>query len=320
MKLIRALGLLFVFFVMPPLGYLTAATVWTHLGDQIEVSGTAAANETLRGVARSCERQDPITLTGGFKAWYICQVDVSAHGGPSRRMESRGFLTPDDIGKSVPVGTIHNGKDLVADRDYLRYPTLAPLALAGTVIGWVLLMAAMLWVLSRKHMPRLSSSPEEIAQHVRKQFPDEEKPADEVYVRGRKKWLKGSWVFGLLVLSVLGTIVYSGDAFEGDTTQTVLAVASWSTPVLLFLNALRKLFFWPAVTISASGVEWTGEKPSWAEIELVRLSARHELTVQRTGGTPQRVGRFGPEQADEIHRAMRKYGKTAAYRRVSSAR
>lgn len=315
MILLRSIGFLFVFFVMPPLGYLTAATVWTHLGDQVEVS-SAAQNEILIGIARSCERQEPITLTGGFKTWYICQVDVSAHRGPSRTMESRGFLTPADIGKPVPVDTTHRGRDLVADSDYLRYPTLAPLAVVGTVIGWVLLMAFMLWALSGRHMPRLRSSPEEIAAHVRANSPpDEEQPRDEAYVRGRRKWLKGSWVFGLLVLSVLGAVVYSGDAFEGDTTQTVLAVASWSTPVLLFLNALRKLFFWPAVTISPTGMDWTTDKPTWAEIERVQLSARHVLTVHRVGGPPQKVGRFGPEQADEINRAMRKYGKTTAYQR-----
>ncbi|WP_330277446.1 DUF6346 domain-containing protein [Lentzea sp. NBC_00516] len=144
----KLLGFLFVLFVMPPLGYLTAATVWTHLGDQIEASGTS----TLVGVARSCERQDPITLTGGFQAWYVCQVDVSAHGGPARTMESRGFLTPEHIGVQVPVATTHNGRNLVADSDTERYPNLAPLALAGTVIGWILLMAAMLWLLSRKHI------------------------------------------------------------------------------------------------------------------------------------------------------------------------
>ncbi|MEU3643639.1 DUF6346 domain-containing protein [Lentzea sp. NPDC034063] len=144
----KLLGFLFVFFVMPPLGYLTAATVWTHLGDQIEAGGTS----TLVGVARSCERQDPITLTGGFKAWYICQVDVSARGGPPRTMKSRGFLTPEHIGVPVPVATTHNGRDLVADSDSKRYPNLAPLTLAGTVIGWVVLMAAMLWSLSRKHI------------------------------------------------------------------------------------------------------------------------------------------------------------------------
>ncbi|HEX8864291.1 MAG TPA: DUF6346 domain-containing protein [Lentzea sp.] len=316
MILLRSIGFLFVFFVMPPLGYLMSATVWTHLGDQIELRDTRG--EHLVAIARSCERQDPITLTGGFKAWYICEVDVSANGGPSRKEKSRGFLTPDLVGVPVAIGTTDTrGTRLVAKHP--RYPNLAGLALAGTVIGWVLLMMAMLWVLSRKHMPKLSSSPEEIAQHARKQFPDEEKPVDEAYIRGRKKWLRGSWIFGLLVLSVLGAIGYSGDAFEGDTTQTVLAVASWSTPVVLFLNALRKLFFWPAVTISPAGMEWTGEKPTWTEIEQVQLSARHVLTVQRVGGTPLRVGRFGPEQAGEIHRAMRKYGKAAAYRRVSSA-
>lgn len=95
---------------MPPLGHLTAATVWTHLGDQIEVTDSAAKNEILLGVAKSCVRQDPITLTGGFKAWYICQVDVSERGGPSRTMESRGFLTPQHIGEPVPVSTVHNGR------------------------------------------------------------------------------------------------------------------------------------------------------------------------------------------------------------------
>ncbi|MDX8140940.1 DUF6346 domain-containing protein [Lentzea sp. BCCO 10_0061] len=150
----KLLGFLFVFFVMPPLGYLTAATVWTHLGDQIVV--TEAKDETPVGVARSCERQDPITLTGGFKAWYLCQVDVSARGGPARTMESRGFLTPEHIGVDVPVATTHNGRNLVANSDTMRYPNLAPLALAGTVIGWILLMAAMLWSLSRKHMPKKS--------------------------------------------------------------------------------------------------------------------------------------------------------------------
>ncbi|WP_112277098.1 DUF6346 domain-containing protein [Lentzea terrae] len=141
---------MFVLFVMPPLGYLTAATVWTHLGDQIEVGDGAVKNEILLGVAKSCERQDPITLTGGFKAWYICQVDVSERGGPPRTMESRGFLTPDDIGKPVPVSTVHRGRDLVADDDYRRCPNLAGLALAGTVIGWIVLMAVMLWALSRR--------------------------------------------------------------------------------------------------------------------------------------------------------------------------
>jgi hypothetical protein len=152
MSLVRSIGFLFVLFVMPPLGYLTAATVWTHLGDQIEVTDSAAKSEILLGVAKSCERQDPITLTGGFKTWYICQVDVSERGGPPRTMESRGFLTPQHIGEPVPVSTVHNGRDLVADRDHLRYPNLAGLALAGTVIGWIVLMAAMLWVLSRKHI------------------------------------------------------------------------------------------------------------------------------------------------------------------------
>ncbi|MFI6094023.1 DUF6346 domain-containing protein [Lentzea sp. NPDC051213] len=316
MKLVRLIGFLFVFFVMPPLGYLTAATVWTHLGDQVELRDTRDAYRVA--VATSCERQDPITLTGGFKAWYICDADVTVQrDGTSRRLKTRGFLTPELIG--VPVAVSHTntaGTRLVAEHP--RYPNLAGLALIGTVIGWILLMAAMLWVLSRKHMPKLSSSPEEITAHVRKEFPDEEKPRDEVYVRGRRKWLKGSWIFGLLVLCVLGAIVYSGDAFEGDTTQTVLAVASWATPVLLFLNALRKLFFWPAVTFTAEGVEWMSEKPTWAEIEQIGLSEKHVLTVHRVGRAPEKVGRFGPGQAEEIRRAIRKYGQASKMEQMSA--
>lgn len=88
MNLIRAPGLLFVFLVMPPLGYLVAATVFTHFGDQIEVRDTRGAY--LVAVARSCERQDPITLSGGFKAWYLCEADVAANGGPARTMTARG--------------------------------------------------------------------------------------------------------------------------------------------------------------------------------------------------------------------------------------
>ncbi|MFD4672832.1 DUF6346 domain-containing protein [Lentzea sp. NPDC058450] len=165
----RFLGFLFVFFVMPPLGYLTAATVWTHLGDQIDPGRTTS---TLVGVARSCERQYPVTLTGGFKAWYVCQVDVSENGGPPRRMESRGFLTPEHIGKPVPVSTTHNFRNLVSNRDTERYPTLAPFALIGTIVGWVVLMGLMLWALSYKHMPKLSSSRDEIIAHAQRQRDD----------------------------------------------------------------------------------------------------------------------------------------------------
>ncbi|ANZ42214.1 hypothetical protein BBK82_46075 [Lentzea guizhouensis] len=302
MSFFRLIGFLFVLFVMPPLGYLTAATVFTHFGDQIEVRDTRGAH--LVAVAKSCTAQEPITLTGGFKTWYTCEAEVSANGGPSRTQEARGFLNPDLIGVPVEVGTTNKGSRLVAKHPL--HPTAAPLLLAATVIGWILAMGAMLWVLSRKHMrkPRVDSPPEE--------------QPDEAYIRGRKKWLRGSWIFGALVLCVLGTIVYSGDAFAGDTTRTTLAVASWSLPVLLFLNALRKLFFWPAVTISPTGVDWTTDKPTWAEIERVDLSARHVLTVQRVGGMPQKVGRFGPEQADEIHRAMRKYGKSTVYQREAA--
>ncbi|MFS8098621.1 hypothetical protein LFM09_15930 [Lentzea alba] len=164
----KFLGFLFVFFVMPPLGYLVSATVYTHLGDQVEGRDTRTA--PLVAVATSCTAQEPITLTGGFKTWYVCQAEVSANSGPPRTMEARGFLNPSLIGVPVEVGTTHKGTRLVAEHP--RRPNLAGLALAGTVIGWVLLIATMLWALSRKRMPKLSSSPQDIAEHAGKQFPD----------------------------------------------------------------------------------------------------------------------------------------------------
>ncbi|MGI5501095.1 hypothetical protein [Lentzea sp. CA-135723] len=65
------------------------------------------------------------------------------------------------------VSTTHNGRKLVSNQDTERYPALASFALIGTIIGWVLLMGFMLWLLSRKHMPKLSSSPEEIVERMR---------------------------------------------------------------------------------------------------------------------------------------------------------
>lgn len=303
MNLIRALGLLFVFLVMPPLGYLTAATVFTHYGDQAEPGDTG--NAYLVAVARSCARQDPITLSGGFKAWYICQADVSANKGPSRTMTARGFLNPDLIGVPVEVGTTSQGKKLVPKHPRHRLAT--PFLLVGTIIGWVLLMVGILYLLSHKHMRKPLSSPEEDTA----QLLTEPTPEEKSYVSGRKKWFKGSWTFGLLLLSVLGSIVYSADAFEGDTTRTVLAVASWSMPVLLFMNTLRRLAVWPAVTISRVGMEWNGENRVWAEIERIELSDEHVLTAHLAGRPSARIGRFGPEQAEEIRRAIRKYRVTS---------
>jgi hypothetical protein len=158
----KLLGFLFVFFVMPPLGYLVSATVFTHFGDQVDVRDTR--NASLIAVARSCAAQEPITLTGGFKTWYICQADVSANGGPSRAMEARGFLNPSLVGVPVEVGTTHKGTRLVPEHQ--RYPNAAGLLLAGTIIGWLALMIVMLWLLSRKHMPPLSAGPDEIRAHV----------------------------------------------------------------------------------------------------------------------------------------------------------
>lgn len=296
MKTLRVLYGLVVFLGFPVLGYLLGMTIFFHFWDKVE-TGDLANTEHV-AVAKSCEPHGPVTWRG-FGTWWRCQADaVNLRSGETRTIATTGYLRPEHIGQRIVLGTTHRGAELVPERRFGG--GLGMLIVIPFGIAWLFGFAYAAKPLLRKYTPTPGMPvTEQVSQPG-------EKP-DEVYVHGRRKWLRGKWVFFILLLSVVGVFMLTPDAFEGNTRITVLAIVAWSTPLMIIGNLLRRLFVWPAVTISAAGLSWGARKLSWAEVGCVQLSAKNVLTVQQSDVEAERIGRFGPEQADEIHDAMRKY-------------
>lgn len=287
MKLLRALYGVLVFVGFPVGGFLLGMTIHFHFWDRVELTG----DTPLHAVARSCEARGPVTWRG-FGTWYRCQTDVVNASGKTVKQIKVNWLNPSLIGEPVPVSRTRHG-------DY------EPKRVDGGGLGMAFILpGAVLWLFAFAFASRPV---------LRDYRPSPTEKFDWVRIKGRRKWIRGKLVFGLLFFSAVGVAMQLGGAFEDAPQEGVVTVLVWLFPVLLLLNVVRRAVWWPSVTISERGIDAV----PWAEISSVRLSADHVLTVQ-TADRSWRVGRFGPEEADQIDTAVRQYGKSAPYQRESA--
>ncbi|MDX8032048.1 DUF6346 domain-containing protein [Lentzea sp. BCCO 10_0856] len=93
--------------VLPFLGYLIGATIFLHFWNQAEPGDVKNAN--LVAVAKSCERNGPVTLRRlGF--YYTCEVEVRIRSdNETYTSDVTGWLAPEDIGKEYAVHTLRRG-------------------------------------------------------------------------------------------------------------------------------------------------------------------------------------------------------------------
>lgn len=94
MAVSKALHRVAAFLVLPALGYLLGATIFTHFWDKVEI-----ADADLTITALSCQEQGPITWRGfGFVS--ECRARVQ-RGDSATITTVRGFLRPHLVGEPV---------------------------------------------------------------------------------------------------------------------------------------------------------------------------------------------------------------------------
>ncbi len=99
--------------VIPLLGYLIGATIFNHFWDEAEPGDLKKA--TLVAVAKSCERQGPVTGQG-FGYYYECEAEIRARSdGSTSTSTVAGWLAPEDVGKEYSVHTTRRGRSLEPD-------------------------------------------------------------------------------------------------------------------------------------------------------------------------------------------------------------
>lgn len=112
----------FAFLVMPVLGYLLGATVFTHFWDKPDAENVDRA--ALVVTALSCEQYGPITLRG-FGFVHECRARVENRNSATIATV-RGFLEPHLVGQPVVVREFSGG-EVTPERPYAWW-------------GWVLLL------------------------------------------------------------------------------------------------------------------------------------------------------------------------------------
>ncbi len=285
----RLLHKLTAFLILPVLGYLLGATIFIHFYDQIEPG--VPADTGYVAVAKTCERHGPVTMRG-FGYWWACQAEVTRLAdGAKRTMSTRGFLKPEHIGHQVAVNTTRNDRELV--------PEERPRQGLG---GLLLIAFGILWlfVLAYTSGPLLKKS-----HTLRRPSPTEPEP-DEVYVwGGRKRLLKGAWLWLVLAICGLVAVNFADLALNSrfPLAMTIFFI-SVAIPVLLIANGVRRFLQAPEITISPEGLTWRKNKLAWHEIHHVHLSTKNVLSIHPNSGDPVHIGKFGDEQATRIHTAI----------------
>lgn len=304
MKFVRVLHRVFAFLVLPVLGYLLGATIFTHFYDQIE-TGNLGDTEFI-AVAKSCERHGPVT-TRGFGFWWECRVQVTRPAaGLVKTFTTKGFLKPEDIGRQVAVETTRRGRDIVPQAR--THSALGMVLLFPFGVLWVFVLAWTANPLLKRHLERVKSEP-------RPREPDPEEPISEVYVWGRrKKWLRGTGLWLVIAVSFWLAAQVSNSAFRGPNYVglTYFVVGS-SVLALILLNLLRRVLFAPSVVITAEGLVCRKKRFSWAQVDHVRMDGG-KLVIQPHQGPAMTSRRFGDSQVVEIHEGMRLFSPVPCYR------
>lgn len=110
MKVLRRV---LVYLILPLLGYLIGATIFTHFYNKIERGDLQKA--TLVAEAKSCERLSPVSWRG-FGYHYECKAEIRVVSDQTTHMSTvTGWLTPEDIGKEYAAHTQRVGKALYPD-------------------------------------------------------------------------------------------------------------------------------------------------------------------------------------------------------------
>lgn len=100
-----ALRRVFAFLVMPVLGYLLGATIFTHFWDKVEI-----ADADITVTALSCQEHGPVTWRGfGFVSECRARVQYKVGGGATVATV-RGFLASHLIGEPVVVREFRRGE------------------------------------------------------------------------------------------------------------------------------------------------------------------------------------------------------------------
>ena len=140
-KLIRGLMVFVALVVIPAPGWLLAATIFTYFADKIEVGDVGTA--PWRVVAKTCERQGPVTFTGGFGYWWKCSAEATPQTGlmekrTPRMVTTRGWLKPEHIGTPVSANKISKGGGIGPDkRPYLGTGGFMAMAFGVVwLLGW----------------------------------------------------------------------------------------------------------------------------------------------------------------------------------------
>ncbi|GLZ31934.1 hypothetical protein Lesp02_41220 [Lentzea sp. NBRC 105346] len=296
--MIKLLHKLIAFLIVPLLGYLVGATIFIQFYDEIETGDLA--NAEYVAVARSCERQGPLTLRG-FGYWWECRADVTRVAeNVTRTMSTRGFLRPEHIGKKVAVNTTRAGREIVPEER--PYQGLGGFLLIPFGILWLFVIAYVANPLLRKYVPK----PGDRVEPPEPQPEVEEEPSREVFVwGGRKRWLKGPWLWLVMTFSAFVAVNFAESAFKWHNDISLIIFLTFAcVPVLLIANGLRRFVFAPDIGISPEGLAWGKKKLTWSEVQWVHLSAKNVLSIQPHIGEVVRIGRFGAEQATRIHVAM----------------
>ncbi|MDX3658592.1 DUF6346 domain-containing protein [Streptomyces sp. ID05-26A] len=115
----------FAFLIMPALGYLLGATIFTHFWDKPDAENVDRADLVV--IALSCQQHGPITLRG-FGFVHECRARVENRNNSSATIATvRGFLEPHLIGQPLAVREFVRG-ELTPERPYAWW-------------GWVLLLS-----------------------------------------------------------------------------------------------------------------------------------------------------------------------------------
>ncbi|SMD25328.1 DUF6346 domain-containing protein [Lentzea albidocapillata] len=105
MALQGVLHRVFAFLIMPVLGYLLGATIFTHFWDKVEI-----ADADLAVTALSCKEYGPVTWRGfGFVSECRARVENKVSGGATLTTV-RGFLAPHLVGEQVVVREFRRGE------------------------------------------------------------------------------------------------------------------------------------------------------------------------------------------------------------------
>ncbi|KOX16811.1 hypothetical protein ADK67_39440 [Saccharothrix sp. NRRL B-16348] len=288
---------------MPVLGFLLCATIIHQFAGQY---GPDRQVRSMYAVAVECNRHGPVS-TNGFGYWYRCMAEIHVgfqgdFGNPAFRPVD--FLSPEDIGKQVPI------RDNDERRGRVSYERGADQPLKNW--GWLALPFGLLWLVLTGFLARNA---------LNKVKPTPESDSGEVLIWGkRKQWVNWKIRGFALLLAIVVASQSTEWAFQGYSFETNSAVASYAVILLIVGNSLRRGIFAPHVTVTPHGLKFgKGRSLAWHEIRHVGLSKRGVLAIHPHVGEVVTIGRFGDEQVESIDAALRDNGEISYAREGGGA-